>query len=62
MEREVKKFITFVKLEERLSVNIDPRSAQVQNLISLIFGSSITLKGTGSRLRACASDDAIDCL
>ena len=28
---------------ERLSVNIDPRSAQVQNLIPLIFGSSITL-------------------
>ena len=27
---------------ERLSVNIDPGSAQVQNLISLIFGSLIT--------------------
>ena len=33
---------------ERLSVNIDPRLAQVQNLISLIFGSSITLKGAVS--------------
>ena len=29
--------------KEQLSVNIDPQSAQVQNLILLIFGSSKTL-------------------